>query len=96
MTHDKLVESHSLLMATYIESMKRPRTEVSTTVTDLQNTPVPLALHTGESGRVGGTLAMPAYSRSDYLGIRFWTKGEWFEFESRTKDLSNPGSKAST
>lgn len=88
-THQKLVESHGLLMATYVETMKRPRTEDLVSLPDPQDVLAPHTLHTIQGS------ATPVYSRSDYPNVRYWYKEAWRQVESKRKDSSNLGSNAS-
>ena len=88
-THQKLVESHGLLMATYVETMKRPRTEDLMSLPDPQDVLAPHTLHTIQGS------ATPVYSRSDYPNVRYWYKEAWRQVESKRKDSSNLGSNAS-
>ena len=76
-------------MATYIETMKRPCTEDLATLPGTQDL---LAPHTPHIGQPGQGLAMCICLRSDYPSVRYWTKDEWIEAETKRKDTSHLGS----
>ena len=76
-------------MATYIEMMKRPRTEDLATLPGTQDL---LAPHMPHIGQPGQGLAMRICLRSDYPSVRYWTKDEWIEAETKRKDTSHLGS----
>ena len=81
---EKLVETNKMLTATLIDNTKRPRTD------DLElSEAVPPGLGTTGSS----ALTLSPLSRSDFPHIRFWTKEEWDNHKSRSKDVSRPKGK---
>jgi len=82
MMHQKLADSHNLLMSTYIESTKRLCMEDHT---PLLNPTTPLMpLHAPNPD--GANLM--EYLRSDYPDIHYWTRKEWKDFENKSKNSS--------
>jgi hypothetical protein len=85
-THRKLVESNNVLIATYIESMKRPHMEDNTQPLNPSSAPM---LHPHDADReepCSDTLS--SYTKSDFPDINFWTKGDWLNFKNKGKDSS--------
>jgi hypothetical protein len=86
-THNKLVETHRLLMDTFanitgnsnINNLKRPRTDDLGSEASLEhpNTHPILALR--------ATTSLETYSRSDYPKITYWTKQEWNAIQADTE-----------
>ena len=81
---EKLVETNKMLTAMLIDNVKQPRAD------DLElSEAVPPGLGTTGSS----ALSLSPLSRSDFPHIRFWTKEEWDNHKSRSKDASGPKGK---
>ena len=81
---EKLVETNKMLTAALIDNAKRPRAD------DLElSEAVPPGLGTTGSS----TLPLSPLSRADYPQVKFWTRDEWDDHKSRSKDASGPKGK---
>jgi len=91
--YNKLMNTHSLLMATYADSQARKRSHMEDRVPApaTRTGVMPDGLHKGEESH---TAASSVYSRSDYPNINYWTKEEWNNFESKKKDSIDPTDKS--
>jgi hypothetical protein len=78
-----------MLVATYVESKKRPHTEDHVSVQTTMAA-IPDDLRKGDESDAA---AYSDCSRSDYPSVNFWTKEEWQRFESMKKDSSDPTDK---
>ena len=80
------MESNNVLIAAYIESTKRPRTEDNVRPPNPSCAP---ALHPPDADRQEPRSdTSSSYSRSDFPDINFWTKGDWLNFKNKGKDSS--------
>ena len=72
--HNKLVDSHNLLMTTYIESKKRSHAEGLPPCAATQGSAALYDLHMKEEA---DATPVPSLSRSNYPAVNYWTKDEW-------------------
>ena len=78
--HGQLVETHSLLMTTFAESQKRPRSDDwgSTSASEFSDTS---SLQAREADP-------PACVCSKFPEVKYWTKQDWKEVENKRKNSS--------
>src|SRR5712691_7180504 len=77
--HERLVEAYGVLVVTFAGSNKRPRSADRGPVSETLDTS-PL-----QAGEVANS---SMYLRSDYPGVKYWTKQDWKEAENKRKDSS--------
>ena len=91
--HDKLVDTHQLIVADYLETQKRSYAEALTPVSVGRPIRPGVGSHEEEESKPVMTTTW-VLSRSDYPNIRFWTKEEWIKEVNKKKASSDPTDQA--
>jgi len=88
--HSDLMHSHNTLTHMYAKATKRPHTEdhAPDLVTRASVTP-----HDHCKEEESQPTTVPAYSRSDFPNITYWTREEFAKFEAMKKNSTDPTSK---